>query len=220
MTTIDPGKAPRMPDDETAVVRSRYDRGAGRYDFITWPMEIMAMDRYRASLIRLVQGPRVLEVGVGTGRNLPLYAADLEVEAIDFSPRMLERARRRPPQPRQHLLLMDVQDLAWPSATFDTVVSTCVFCSVPDPVRGLSEIGRVLRPEGRALFLEHMRPGSPWLAKVFDWLDPLVARSGPHINRRTMDNIRAAGLVVEREDNLVSDVLKIVIAHPQDVARS
>ena len=170
------------------------------------------MDRYRSRLIARVRGPRVLEVGVGTGRNLPLYAADVDLEAIDFSPRMLERAHRRPQRPRQHLLLMDVQELAWPSAAFDTVVSTCVFCSVPDPVRGLSEIRRVLRPDGHALFLEHMRPGTPWLAQVFDWMDPLVARNGPHINRRTMDNIRAARLVVEQEDNLVSDILKFVVA--------
>jgi ubiquinone/menaquinone biosynthesis C-methylase UbiE len=138
----------------------------------------------------------------------------VELEAIDFSPRMLERARHRPPRANVHLALMDVQDLAWPSETFDTVVSTCVFCSVPDPVRGLAEIRRVLRPTGHALFLEHMRPGTPWLAKVFDWLDPLVARSGPHINRRTMENIQSAGLVVEREENLISDVLKFVVAHP------
>lgn len=199
---------------DTAVVRDRYNRGAGRYDFVTWPMEVMAMDRFRGRLIAEVRGPRVLEVGVGTGRNLPLYGDAVELDAIDFSPRMLERARHRPPGRHQHLLLMDVQELAWRSGTFDTVVSTCVFCSVPDPVRGLAEIRRVLRPTGHVLFLEHMRPGTPWLATVFDWLDPLVARSGPHINRRTMENIQAAGLVVEREENLMSDVLKFVVARP------
>jgi phosphatidylethanolamine/phosphatidyl-N-methylethanolamine N-methyltransferase len=86
-------------------------------------MEVMAMDRYRARLIAAVQGPRVLEVGVGTGRNLPLYRADVHVDAIDLSPRMLERARRRPLQASVDLALMDVEQLAWPSGTFDTVVA-------------------------------------------------------------------------------------------------
>jgi len=205
------------PDEDstdTITARRRYDRAARRYDVMTWPMEVLAMDRYRARLIDRVQGPRVLEVGVGTGRNLPLYADAVHVDAIDFSPAMLERARRRPGRPNVELQLMDVEQLQWPAESFDTVVSTCVFCSVPHPLRGLAEIRRVLRAGGRALFLEHMRPGAAWLAAVFDWLDPLVSRSGPHINRRTMDTIRQAGFVVEREDNLMSDILKLVVARP------
>ncbi|MBY0493346.1 MAG: class I SAM-dependent methyltransferase [Cyanobacteria bacterium] len=200
-------------ETETDVVRRRYDRGAARYDWVTWPMEQMAMDRFRGRLIGQVMGPRVLEVGVGTGRNLPLYRPGLQIDAIDFSPRMLERARRKPLPPGVTLHLMDVQDLQFAPGSFDSVVATCVFCSVPDPVRGLSEIRRVLRPGGHALFLEHVRPGAQWLAKVFDWLDPLVSRAGPHINRRTLDNINAAGFAVERDENLLSDVVKLVVAH-------
>lgn len=199
---------------DTIVARRRYDRAARRYDVMTWPMEVLAMDRYRARLIDQVQGPRVLEVGVGTGRNLPLYSDTVHVDAVDFSPAMLERARRRPRRPNVALQLMDVEQLQWPAESFDTVVSTCVFCSVPHPLRGLAEIRRVLRPAGRALFLEHVRPGTAWLATLFDWLDPLVSRAGPHINRRTMDTIRAVGFAVEREDNVVSDVLKLVVARP------
>ena len=214
MTTHDADVQSGTPPSETAVVRQRYDRTARRYDLMTWPMEVLAMDRYRARLISRITGSHVLEVGVGTGRNLPLYPDTVHVDAIDFSPRMLERAQRRPPRANVHLALMDVEQLQWPSGTFDTVVATCVFCSVPDPVKGLIEIRRVLRPGGQALFLEHMRPGARWLANVFDWLDPIVSRSGPHINRRTMDNIRAAGFAIEREDNLMSDVLKLVVARP------
>jgi ubiquinone/menaquinone biosynthesis C-methylase UbiE len=206
--------SPEEDPTDTITARRRYDRAARRYDVMTWPMEVLAMDRYRARLIDQVQGPRVLEVGVGTGRNLPLYTDGVHVDAIDFSPAMLERARRRPGRPNVELQLMDVEQLQWPAESFDTVVSTCVFCSVPHPLRGLAEIRRVLRVGGRALFLEHMRPGAAWLAAVFDWLDPLVSRSGPHINRRTMDTIREAGFVVEREDNLMSDILKLVVARP------
>lgn len=209
MTTAD-GSA----NASTDLVRRRYDRGAARYDVLTWPMERLAMDRFRARLISQVNGPRVLEVGVGTGRNLPLYPSGLQIEAIDFSPRMLERARRKPLPAGVTLTLMDIQALGFAPASFDTVVATCVFCSVPDPIRGLCEIRRVLRPDGRALFLEHVRPGSPRLATLFDWLDPLVVRAGPHINRRTVENIRAAGFTIQAEQNLFSDILKMIVAHP------
>jgi ubiquinone/menaquinone biosynthesis C-methylase UbiE len=214
MTTDESNIEQQTLHTESALVRERYDRTARHYDIMTWPMEVMAMDRYRSRLIAEVEGARVLEVGVGTGRNLSLYPDAVQVDAIDFSPRMLERAQRRPPRTNVRLALMDVQELAWPSETFDTVVSTCVFCSVPDALKGLQEIRRVLRAGGRALFLEHVRPGTPWLAALFDWLDPFVSRRGPHINRRTMETIRAAGFVVEREENLMSDVLKLVVAHP------
>jgi len=214
MTTDESNIEQQTLHTESALVRERYDRTARHYDIMTWPMEVMAMDRHRSRLIAEVEGARVLEVGVGTGRNLSLYPDAVQVDAIDFSPRMLERAQRRPPRTNVRLALMDVQELAWPSETFDTVVSTCVFCSVPDALKGLQEIRRVLRAGGRALFLEHVRPGTPWLAALFDWLDPFVSRRGPHINRRTMETIRAAGFVVEREENLMSDVLKLVVAHP------
>jgi ubiquinone/menaquinone biosynthesis C-methylase UbiE len=214
MTEHESAVRSELPQGETALVRRRYDRAARRYDVMTWPMEVLAMDRYRSRLIGRVEGTRILEVGVGTGRNLPLYPDTVHVDGIDFSPRMLERARRRPPRANVDLALMDVERLSWPSESFDTVVSTCVFCSVPEPLRGLTEIRRVLRPGGCALFLEHMRPGVAWLATVFDWLDPIVSRSGPHINRRTMDTIRAAGFVIEREDDLMLDVLKLVVARP------
>ena len=214
MTTDESNIEQQTLHTESALVRERYDRTARHYDIMTWPMEVMAMDRYRSRLIAEVDGARVLEVGVGTGRNLSLYPDAVQVDAIDFSPRMMERAQRRTASANVRLALMDVQELAWPSETFDTVVSTCVFCSVPDALKGLQEIRRVLRAGGRALFLEHVRPGTPWLAALFDWLDPFVSRRGPHINRRTMETIRAAGFVVEREENLMSDVLKLVVAHP------
>jgi ubiquinone/menaquinone biosynthesis C-methylase UbiE len=197
---------------DTSAVRRRYDHAARFYDYAVWPMEFLAMDRFRRRLLPLVRGPRVLEVGVGTGRNLAAYDVDLKIDAIDLSSEMLRRARRRRYAADVTLLEMDVQGLAFPSNMFDTVVSTCVFCSVPDPVLGLAEVRRVLRPDGQALLLEHVRPGGRWLGPMFDTLDPLVSRFGPHINRRTVDNIRAAGLSVVHETDLLSDIVKLIVA--------
>ena len=201
------------PQHETAEARRRYDRASRYYDFQVWPMELMGMKRFRRQVIDRVSGPRVLEVGVGTGINLPEYAADLDIEAIDLSPRMLERARRRRGiRAHVHLQEADVQRLAFADASFNTVVATCVFCSVPDPVLGLKELCRVLRPDGHAVFLEHVRPGGRRLGAFFDRLDPLVSRAGPHINRRTVENIRAAGFTIETEQDLFSDILKLIVA--------
>lgn len=196
----------------TADARRRWDRNAVFYDALQWPMEAMVLGSSRRRLFSLIRGPRVLEVGVGTGKNLPLYAPGIHVDGIDLSGRMIERARRRSAVASVTLHEMDAQDMAFPDAVFDTVVSTCVFCSVPDPVRGLCEVRRVLRPDGRAVFLEHMRPDGRFLGPLFDRLDPIISRRGPHINRRTLDNIAAAGLHVEHLENLTPSFVKIIVA--------
>lgn len=200
---------------DTAEARRKYDRASRYYNLQVWPMELMGMRRFRRQALARVEGPRVLEVGVGTGLNLPEYPATYTIEAIDLSPRMLAKARRRRDVRADiHLHEMDVQRLEFATASFDTVLSTCVFCSVPEPVLGLQEMRRVLRPNGSAVFLEHVRPGGRRLGPLFDRLDPIVSRTGPHINRRTVENIRAAGFTIETEHNLFSDFLKLIVARP------
>ena len=200
---------------DTVAVRRRYDRAASYYDWQVWPMEFFGMRRFRRQMFARVVGPRVLEVGVGTGVNLPEYPAGLDVDGIDFSPGMLARAcARTNVHANVRLHQMDVEHLAFDNASFDTVTATCVFCSVPDPVAGLLEVRRVLRPDGHAVFLEHVRPTGRRLGPMFDRLDPIVSRAGPHINRRTIDNVRAAGFTIELEQNLFSDILKLIVARP------
>ena len=96
------------------------------------------------------------------------------------------------------------------------MVSTFVFCSVPDPVLGLKELRRVLLPEGRAYFLEHMRAEHPWLGRVMDGLNPLVVRMmGANINRRTLDNLRLAGFTLEEVTDLSSwGIFRRIVARP------
>ena len=110
---------------------------------------------------------------------------------------------------------MDVLRLEFPDHSFDTVFTTFVFCSVPDPVAGLRELRRVCKPSGRLLLLEHMRPENFVLGLVFDVLNPMVVRMmGANINRRTMDNIRSAGWNVRIEENLSSDIVRWIEAVP------
>jgi len=156
----------------------------------------------------------VLEVGAGTGKNLPYYPERAFVVASDLSPGMLARAveKARDRSRAVRFVVTDAEDLAFRDGAFDTVLATCVFCTVPDPVRGLREARRVLKDGGEVVLLEHMRPDG-FLGKVFDLLDPIASRlMGPHINRRTLDNIRRAGLVVVEERTVFSDWIKVIVA--------
>lgn len=158
-----------------------------------------------------------MEVGVGTGKNMPYYPLNVDITAIDFSPPMLDRAEKRSEVLGIEVKLqeMDVQQLTFPSQSFDTIFAAFVFCSVPDPVQGLKELRRVVKPEGRLLLLEHMRPGDSFWASAFDAVNPLIVRiTGANINRRTMDNIQMAGWAIEVEERLSSDIVRWVEARP------
>jgi ubiquinone/menaquinone biosynthesis C-methylase UbiE len=158
-----------------------------------------------------------LEVGVGTGKNLIFYPDDVDITAIDLSPRMLERARKRANKLnlKVNLQEMDTQHLNFADASFDTVFATFVFCSVTDPVAGLQELKRVCKPDGKLLLLEHMRPEKFVLGLIFDLLNPMIVRMmGANINRRTTKRIRQAGWQIKAEECLLSDIVRMIEATP------
>lgn len=214
-----PPEGPPLPDTRPALekqevvgglsaeqldVARRYDRMAPLYDIYNAPMEWMGTHRRRRRLIAQIRG-RVLEAGVGTGKNIPFYPEGIEVTGIDVSMRMLVRAeaRARSLGRTVRLDLADVAELPYPDGSFDTTLATCVFCSVADPVAGLKEVGRVTKPDGQILLLEHVRPRGRvggWLSDVATILTRRIF--GFNANRRTEENVRRAGLIVihvERE---------------------
>src|SRR3989304_4036293 len=193
----------------------RWNRRARLSDRLTAPMErMLGLVRGRAWVFERVAKGRVLEVGAGTGKNLPYYPERAFVVASDLSPGMLARAgeKARDRSGAVRFVVTDAEDLAFRDGAFDTVLATCVFCTVPDPVRGLREARRVLKDGGEVILLEHMRPQG-FLGRLFDLLDPMASRlMGPHINRRTLDNIRRAGLVGVEERTVFSDWIKVIVA--------
>jgi len=185
-----------LPHTEQDAVTRRYDRIARFYDLIDKPMDLLGVGRRRKRLLSRAQG-RTLEVGVGTGRNLTLYPDGVHVTGIDASANMLAIAQDASTARASDLTLElgDVQHLAYGDDSFDTVTATCVFCSVADPVAGLREVARVVRSPGQVLLLEHVRPRTAMLGWLADRLNPVTRRLiGPEINRRTEDNVVAAGL--------------------------
>ncbi|NNF64757.1 MAG: class I SAM-dependent methyltransferase [Acidimicrobiia bacterium] len=170
------------------------------YDVYDAPMEWLGTRRRRRRLISQVEGD-VLEVGVGTGKNLPFYPGCRHLTGIDISERMLARARARADRLgiTVHLQVADVTDLPFANNSFDTTVATSLFCSVGDPITGLAEVGRVTKPGGKILLLEHVRPLNPLLGWLADLATAITRRLfGFRANRRTEDNIEAAGLRIDR----------------------
>lgn len=143
---------------------------------------------------------RVLEVGIGTGANLPHYGPDVtEVVGIEPDAAMLDRARQAsrklPLSFPLTLAVGDAQALDFPDESFDTVLMCLVLCTIPDPLRALREARRVLKPGGQLLFLEHVRSPDQGVAKWQDRLTPAWKHlaCGCHLNRDTAATFREAG---------------------------
>jgi len=196
-------------------VRRRYNRIAPLYDLMESAMEGFGYAKWRKLEWSKVEGTKILEVGVGTGKNFPYYPRDADVVAIDISDGMLKRAmdKAAAEQVTVDLRQMDVEKLDFADSSFDRVVASFVFCSVPDPVRGLKEIEKVCKPGGKVVLLEHVLSGNRVLGWLMNLVNPAVVRMmGANINRRTVDNVVMSSLVVEKVTDLGAGIFKLIEA--------
>lgn len=211
----EPPRTRAMPiGEETLRTQERYDRQARSYDRHMGLVDRLGMGALRQRLWSRCPSGRILEIGVGTGRNFTYHPKGATVVGLDLSPEMLGLSRATAEDLGQsiRLLEIDVQSLAFRGASFDGAVGTFVFCSVPDPVQGLREVWRVLEPGASLFLLEHVRlPGL--LGTVMDIFDPVVVRmAGAHINRSTVANVREAGFQVEEDLSYFGGLVRFVVA--------
>ena len=209
--------------DETAKVLRAWEKSAPSYDQQIVFFEKVWFGGGREWLGARAEG-RVLEVAIGTGRNLPHYPADVAVTGVELSPAMLAIARQRAAALGLAVDLHpgDAEHLPFPDEAFDTVVCALSLCTIPDPASAVSEMKRVLVPGGRLLLLDHI--GSTWPPiYAAQWLlERLTIRAaGEHFTRRQLPLVRAAGFHVVEVQRLKAGTVERVFARkPAGIAAS
>jgi ubiquinone/menaquinone biosynthesis C-methylase UbiE len=196
----------------------RYQRIAPFYDLLDLPFEYGRYRKIRPLLFKSLSG-RLLDAGVGTGRNFPFYPPTANVIGIDLSPAMLMRAEQRralataPVELRQ----MDVTRLDFPDRYFDGVVATFLFCTLPDELQvpALKQLSRVVKPGGLIRLLEYTRPRGAVRRAITKIWEPWVYWAyGAGFDRRTEEHVPEAGLQLIDSRFVAGDLIKIVTASP------
>lgn len=189
-----------MVSSQSERVQRLYERDAEGYDQgMAWFDRALIKDG-RQWVCAQARGD-VLEVAVGTGRNLPFYAQDVQLFGIDMSTAMLAVASRRAEELGRQvdLRIGDAQALEFPDDSFDAVVCTLALCTIPNPMKAVAEAARVLRPGGRLLLLEHVRSPVLPVRLLERVLEPLTVRfQADYLTREPLEYLEPAGLRVEK----------------------
>ena len=197
----------------------RYERIAPLYDLLDLPFEYGRYRHIRPLLFQGLKG-RVLDAGVGTGRNIQFYPPEIHIVGIDISPAMLARAERRRASlgADVELLQMDVTQLAFADQSFDAAVATFLFCVLPDELQvpALRELGRVVKSSGTIRLLEYVRPRGALRRTITRLWEPWVAWAyGAGFDRRTEEHAREARLEVVGSRLVVDDLIKLISIRPE-----
>ena len=187
---------------------SKWDNAAKTFDIMNSGIEVRYGERKREWFSR--SDGRTLLVAVGTGLDLQYFPSEQKVVGIDISSKMLEKAKGKLNVNTSNIELVraDVQMLGFADNSFDSVVTSCTFCSVPDPVSGLEELKRVMKPGGKLLMFEHVRSNVFWMGPMMDLLTYVSRKVGPDLNRRTKENVIRAGFKLKQEINIYLDMVK------------
>lgn len=193
----------------------KYNRIAKFYDLMNKRGEKKTFSKWRKQYFSKLKGD-ILEVGIGTGSSLECYNKDARVIGLDFSEGMLKKAREKLNKLNKKNIVLkkgDVENLKFKDNTFDYVLTSCVFCSVPNPVKGLEEIKRVLKPTGKLIMIEHVLSRNIFIA-LFEHIHNPITKfiMGVNINRNTKKNIILSGMRIIEDKNLaLYDVFRLFV---------
>jgi ubiquinone/menaquinone biosynthesis C-methylase UbiE len=203
----------------SAEISGRYDRFARWYDWVEGVLDVLGVSRLRGRLLQELSG-RVLEVAVGTGKNIRYHRPDCRITAVDVSREMLNVARKRAAKLSMDVSFWsaDAESLPFSDNTFDTVVSSLSTCTFPNPVIALHEMARVCRSDGKILLLEHGRSDHEWLGRWQDrHADEFAKPLGCHWNRQPLDLVRRAGLKINKSKRVFFGIFHHIEAAPGSV---
>lgn len=196
------------------VTRAKWDRAAATMDIMSGYGPEKRWEPFKREFFAAMGDGKILFLAAGTGLDIPFFPPGRDITAIDISPKMLARAEPRAARYAGNLELqvMDVHEMPFPEQSFDQVFTSCTFCSVPDPVRGLEALRRALKPGGELRMFEHT--GSRYFPfnLMLNVMAPLIRRFGPEVNRNTVENVAKAGFEIREVQNLFLDVVKTINA--------
>ncbi len=195
------------------VTRRKWDRAAKSFDLMNGFGPEKRWAPAKLELFSKMEG-RILFLAVGTGLDIQFFPPGRDIVGIDISPRMLEKAAPKAAayEGKLDLQEMDVHDLSFEDGSFDQVFTSCTFCSVPDPVRGLESLRRVLRPGGELRMFEHTGSRIFPISTMLRLMTPLTRRIGPELDRDTPANVARAGFEVQEVRNIYLDVVRTIFA--------
>ncbi len=200
----------------TSATQKQYNRIASIYDILDAIPERLFYRSWRRQLWEKVTAGRILEIGVGTGKNMYFYPPGAQVTAIDISSKMLEKAAARTaskPGTVIELIAMDVTELTFEAAQFDAVVGSFILMVVPDPLKALQEVKRVCKPGSKLFLLEFTRSDNQVVAFLQGLVTPLTyAVYRAHVNRDIVTLAQSSGFRIIEIEDVGDGVVKIIQA--------
>jgi ubiquinone/menaquinone biosynthesis C-methylase UbiE len=189
-----------------------YDKISSRYDRVIAPFERRFLARWRKeTLSRLPSESSILEIGAGTGLNFAHYPKIRCGVASELSFKMLEIARTKEHPKELQFIQSAAEKIPFADNSFDSCFATLVFCSVKSPQEAFAELKRVVKPCGKIVLLEHVRPKGFLLGNIFDVLNFFTVRLfEDHFNRRTTEEAKQAGLEIINVEQKAASIINII----------
>ena len=199
-----------MPD---ALTQAKWDKLAPRFDTMAAKGAEKRWKPWKEALFNHMDG-KILFMALGTGLDIAAWPKGKDITAIDISPKMIEQAQERIAGYDGNLRteVMDVHEMPYEAESFDQVYTSCTFCSVPDPVKGLRALHRVLKPGGQLFMFEHTGSRYYPFRQMLDFMTLLTSKIGPDMNRDTVSNVRAAGFEITEVNHIFLDIVKTIKA--------